>query len=88
MDWLYKINIKQFLSDNDSDEEVKRIAPLVAKELRKAAPFREDYPHSDLGATRVSDLEHSEDAEGFNEALENIYNYADDHAVWLGIKTD
>lgn len=74
--WDFKINIKQFLSDNETDEEAERIGPLIAAELRKAAPFKESFD-DDTGAAWARDIERAKTLE-----------HADTYRVWLGCRGD
>lgn len=82
--WSYKVNIKQFLSDDDSEEGVLRIRSLIADELQKAGPFTKSF-HDQEGWHLQDELRDVETADDFNYLLAAIYDYSDAYRIWLGI---
>jgi hypothetical protein len=87
VDWTHKINIKQFLSDDDSDEALRVAREGVANELRKLySHFPEDDYQGDELRDLVHDIARAETVEEFNEWLDPLYDWADWNLVWLGLR--
>ena len=74
MVWLKKINIKQFLDDDDSDANAVEVGHKLAEYLRKHLA---EYP-------RITDFDKVVDCDHLNAKLTHLYNYADENRIWLG----
>ena len=74
--WRYRVNIKQYLYLAKPLGEIEK---EIAEELHKAEPFR-----TKEGRTLIFWLLAADTVEKFDEELEKIYAFADDHEVWLG----
>jgi hypothetical protein len=83
-DWVETVNVKSIIDsyqeyDDLSPEQLKECAnklyDLLSKsEIMKDCDFLEDLKDNDFDG----------DAEAFDEVLEGIYDYADEHRVWMG----
>lgn len=78
--WFKKINIKQFLTGDDSPEEAVRVAAKVAAYIRKHVP--EYYAVGEFESV-VSEPEKWRNT-AFNTALRNFYDFADEERIWCG----
>jgi hypothetical protein len=79
--WRYTADIKQHLNDAESGEEFFKVRAAVAGELKKAPDYQ---PGTDLYGI-VADLETAINIEQFNEALDELYDWAEFERVWLGL---
>jgi len=74
--WLQKVNIKQFLTDEDVDEQkARQIGLNIYNYLVSFLPY---YPD------RVEFFS-TMNQEEINKALTHLYDWADAHRVWLGL---
>ena len=78
MIWLRKVNIKQFLTSGGGDREAKRVAQLMAAYIAKRLP---EYALCDQ-------FRMAETQDSLNDALEHLYDWADEHRVWLGLRSN
>lgn len=78
--WAHKVNIKQFLTEDAVTEE---IGQNVVAELKKADPFQGEDAADIL--YDLLDAAKEGDTELFNYMLDAVYDYADEHRVWLGL---
>ena len=84
VDWDHKVDIKQFLSEDGSEEAVRAAAVGVRCELRKLeGAFPENTDAGDELADIIADLD-TTDQQEFNNVLEALYDWADYNLVWLG----
>ncbi len=72
--WKKKLNIKQFLNDDDSDENAVEVGHKLAEYLRQNLS---EYP-------RIADFDKIVDCDHFNARLTHLYDYADKHRSRLG----
>ena len=89
MNWLHKIDIKQFMYDENGDSNpLSQCGPLIIQEIKTLIPvltpkevvFLEDnvfYPMNE--AIEENDIEY------FDDALNDLYDWADEKKVWLGL---
>lgn len=80
MAWRYKINIKPFLTEDESLEAIKAAYDGVTKELKKV-PI--PAPRSWKRYAEMAIKE--EDFNIFNMALDALYNWADHERIWMGM---
>jgi hypothetical protein len=86
MTWQKTIYIKQFLSDDDSDENARKVAGQVGRVLMQEP----EYGHGDWDFIYITDemimLADSSDGTcaDFNEILAGLYDWADANRVWIG----
>jgi hypothetical protein len=84
--WRKTIRIKQFLSDDGSDENARKVAGRVARVLMREP----EYGHGDWDLVYIADemLLLAESNNGtcadFNEILAGLYDWADANRVWIG----
>ncbi len=93
--WKHKVNIKQYLTEDESWEGIIKAANSVAKELRTLPlSYFDDYNFEDdvefLESTSMDDANVLESEQELlaevNFRLESIYNFADYNRIWLGHK--
>jgi hypothetical protein len=89
--WKYRINIAQYITEDDSKDGVLKAANGVVAELAKL-PEDEETTHFRLEFEEIADqAKHASDDEveyvvdEFNYQLNNLYDWADDRRVWLGL---
>jgi hypothetical protein len=95
--WKYTICLKQHLVDDHDPEgeELKEIARKMASEIRQARDYRtpeqmqrirdgELYTKYDTLGSVVEELENASDLADLNSALNLLYDWADEHRVWIG----
>ena len=75
--WRKTVDIKQFLSGDNSDAGAQAAAKQIATQIRARLPEFEDVEEFDCVVT-AGDL---------NCCLDLLYDYADEHRVWLGLKS-
>jgi hypothetical protein len=80
--WRRTIDLKQFLSDDDSDENARKVAGRIATVLRRQ-PEYDELNFSEL-ALIVQELETVENARELNETLAEVYDWADGERIWIG----
>jgi hypothetical protein len=90
--WLYKLDIKQFLGSDTSNEAVRLAAKNIAQELRTKLPktwlegVNEDCELIDIIFALECISEYGDaSCEDINSALASLYDWADDNRVWLGL---
>ncbi len=79
--WAYKINIKQFLTDEETKEAMQRAYDGIMKETARAIllPKPEKFEKYAKLAIEQNDIELFN-----NMALNALYDWADHWRVWLG----
>lgn len=89
MSWNYRLNIKQYLNQED-DSDTLTIAKNVAQEIRKVDYWIfEELPNHliqevEQAIERIPDDKDYHEL-AFNRVLEQIYDVADEQRVWLGL---
>ncbi len=78
-EWFYKINIKQFLTEETDPLTVARVKKEVANELQTITPFR-----TGEGVVLVRKLLKVYTCASFNKVLDSIYDFADSERIWIG----
>ena len=83
--WRKTVNIKDLLTDDESPEEVVRIAGELTSRLEKAFPHP-DYDLEDI-IEEFKDIEVTDKRPVvlFNDTLSRLYDWADAERVWLGL---
>lgn len=88
--WDYRIQIKQLLGDDDSDETARKTGAQVAAILRRSAWFRDDAQRAEErgGESEVAlcaeEFDDIDDADHFNGVLDRLYDLADADRAWIG----
>lgn len=80
MKWRYKVNIKQFLNEDESKESIEQAYNGINKELEQipfAPPFQWDH-YSEMAIEQG-------DVNLFNMGLNFLYDWADQKRIWLGM---
>ena len=75
--WRYVFDVNKYVREGG---EPKEIAQKIYTELRDKSPFTTEEGEEILDA--LIDVETAED---FDAAWEQIYDYADERQVWLGL---
>lgn len=88
--WRKTVNIKDLLSDDSSSEEAERVAGILADRL--ASQLAAELENDNYLEEIVDELREVAGGAGgrfanpaFNSILSNLYDWADDNRVWLGI---
>jgi hypothetical protein len=83
-EWRMKIRLKDLLTEDDSDEYAQRAAKEVAKRLRASAIKSmvgvDQYDFDDMADEFEYGVETCDD---FNGVLDLMYNFADEHRIWI-----
>lgn len=83
--WRYTVDIKPFLRDakHEWNKDLEQRRDEICKLLRKTGDYRrgDDYYLRDI----IDELQETDSVEGFNAVLDNLYDWADDRRVWLGL---
>ena len=84
--WRKTIEIKQFLSDDDSPENARTVAGQIAAVLKRQAEYREEDWDFCMIAEDLADMATSDDATcaDLNLTLDDLYDWADVNRVWIG----
>lgn len=77
--WKRKIKIKHLLSKDDSDENAQRVAKEIYNILSKQK-YMED---ENLWEEVVWAFDDAHTCESLNDALDSLYDYADDYRIWI-----
>ena len=82
--WRKTIRIKQFLSEDSSSENARKVAGQVAHVLEAHREYPADDEFRDI-AGQFDDLSRSTDGtcEDFNLLLADLYDWADANRVWI-----
>ena len=82
--WRYhKEGFKEILKRNDNEDDE---FGSVAKTKTELIPYLKQEPCFRLLSPIVlQELEEATTFHGFNSALNGVYDYADEHLIWLGI---
>ena len=81
--WKYKVDIKQFLNDDD-DSNFGDIATNIIKELRSV--FKPGQSQSlDSIIWDLEAFNNDDDVDDFDVTLTDLYDWADANYVWLGL---
>lgn len=85
MAWKMTVNIKPFIGEDASEEGAKRagmaIHQLLTRRLRGLPLYRDDQELSDI----LDGLEGVENSDEFNYILADLYDWADENRIWLGL---
>ena len=83
--WRKTVNIKDLLGDDESPEEVVRVAAAIVGRLNKAFPDP-DYGLEDI-ISEFEDIRVDDKRPCllFNDTLSSLYDWADAERVWLGL---
>ena len=88
--WNHKIDIKQYLGEDDSNAAVVIAANGVIKELLKLPQSLNGLQDAISEFEDVADSAQYEDGDyewvdEFNYTLDKLYDWANDERVWLGL---
>lgn len=78
MNWKHTIDIKQYIGD-DERTLAERVTGI--KEEFEKLPLDVPWDISDA----LDEAQTTDDVETFDDALEMIYDWADENSVWLGV---
>ncbi len=80
--WNRTVNIKPFITEDDSDAAAQKCATSIKALLVRL------IPSYDNGLQLVLDsLEEAKTCDDVNCALDSLYDWADANNVWLGLKS-
>jgi hypothetical protein len=84
--WRKTIRIKQFLGDDGSDENARKVAGQIAKVLLREPEYEYGDPELIYLTDELVMLAESNDGTcaDLNEVLSGLYDWADDNRVWIG----
>ena len=85
--WKHTINIKQFLGDEGNSAAVIKAADGILSQLGDNLPAQWDLVHVKDHIQYAKDLAEANDPdalEEFNGALDCLYDYGDEHRIWMG----
>ena len=80
MRWLHTVGIKHLLAEDEEYESVKNTMNKIADILSKEKSFQ------DFASTiqKFRDIPEDEDfLECANDLLDELYDYADEHRIWI-----
>lgn len=80
MGWVWKVNIKQFLSEKTDKKTMQDCYKNVNTELKKV-PFPTPQAWHRYAKLAIA----QEDVNIFNMGMNALYDWADEHRVWMGI---
>ena len=92
--WVCKVDIKQYLGTETSNEAVRNASRKILEELKSKLPEKWWSLSSDDAdgylQDLLDDLEFAQDdeeitCEAFNYILSELYDWADSRQVWLGL---
>ena len=80
--WFYRVEeFHTILGEADEDDEVGS----VAKTKERLLPLLEKPPFLGLRASTLVAIREATTFHTFNRALDQVYDYADQQRIWLGI---
>jgi hypothetical protein len=82
MRWLFHVDIKQFLTEDEDYESIKKSMDSIAGVLEKEPCFK-----GFKALNRFRKIKSDEDGDFLviaNHLLDKMYDYADDNGIWLG----
>jgi hypothetical protein len=81
MNWLYEFDVNKFVREAPEDiVDPKPVADKIIAALQGHQPFS-----TSEGDGILSDLASAKDRANFNEALDRLYDFANEQRVWLGL---
>jgi hypothetical protein len=89
--WKHIINIAQYITEDNSKEAVLKAANGVMSELARLPQdeetehFKWEFEEIAEQARHASDDEADYLVDEFNYKLNNLYDWADNRRIWLGI---
>lgn len=84
MSWKRRVNIKPFITEDDSPEGAKRTAANISNELRQGLNYTE-FDTWELH-TILDGFGDCGSADDLDTCLEDLYDWADQNRIWLGLK--
>lgn len=85
MAWKMSVNIKPLIGDDVSEEGAKRAGKGISDLLSRRLLVRDHYATDQTLRNIIDGLGEVEDVDEFNDVLEDLYDWADENRVWLGI---
>jgi len=82
VEWKYKLDLLNILKQYEkgkSFEEVKKEATEVLEKFRN-----EYFSDDEILIEVIERLKNAEDTNEFDDALDELYDWADENRVWLG----
>ena len=83
MNWLITINIKQFLTDDNGNDAAIKATNEIADLIDDTIPYSWQIAFEYIEEI-VDDLRDCNEMGWANNILEALYDWADEHHVWLG----
>jgi hypothetical protein len=84
MAWKHTVEIRQFITADDSPAASKAAATAIASKLKSALSYT-DVDTWEL-QNIIDNLNDSENCGDVNAALDDLYDWGDQNRVWFGIK--
>ena len=75
--WTSRIQLKHLLTDEETPEAINISMKAIAAALRKSLACRS------MSRTLLRDMEECTDQFEGNELLAALYDYADEHRIWI-----
>lgn len=83
-EWILKYNINEIIRNNDQgnndENDIRHISSLIIKELEGNPGFM-----CGKGKRLVRNFNTVTNEDDFNELLDELYDYADETGIWLGL---
>lgn len=85
MAWKFSVNIKPLIGEDTSEEGAQRAGKSISDLLSRRLLARDHYA-TDLTLRNIIDgFAEIEDTDEFNSVLDDLYDWADENRVWLGL---
>jgi len=81
--WLFHVKIKQFLTEEEDYESIKKSMESIAKVLEKEPCFHAFRPTLKKFRS-IKDDEDGVYLDYANRLLDRMYDYADSNRIWIG----
>ncbi len=85
MRWTTTVNIKPLIGTDTSEEGAKRAGDLISSLLSLRLLVKDHYATDQTLRNIIDGLAAVENTEEFNGVLGDLYDWADENSVWLGL---
>ena len=85
MEWKTTVNIKPLIGEDDSEEGAERAGDLIGALLSLKLLVHDQYATDQTLRNIIDGLSNVADVDEFNDVLEDLYDWADENRVWLGL---